>query len=293
MRAGYSRDEIRNQLRSGRWTKERRGIFRPAGEVDRLLVASAAAVLACVRTPAAASHASAARRLGIPLVTPGGRVEVTLPPNSRTTSVKGCIVHHAPLAGWTTVVEGLRVTSTARTAVDLARTRPFADGVAATDHVLRGEVDAEELARAARPLRGYPGHLRVQRVLDFADGGSASVGESLARVAFAEQRLPPPRLGQALHHDGELLGVVDFLWPEHRTVGEFDGRVKYLPDNAGGPDRLWQEKLREERLRDAGYEVVRLTWQQVTHEPAEVAARVRAAFARSTRSAPRAAPYGV
>ena len=27
--------------------------------------------------------------------------------------------------------------------------------------------------------------------------------------------------------DGRLIGYVDFGWPEQRTVGEFDGRVKY------------------------------------------------------------------
>ena len=65
---------------------------------------------------------------------------------------------------------------------------------------------------------------------------------------------------------------------QHATVGEFDGRAKYRRAADGrADDVLWQEKLREERLREAGFEVVRFTWQQVTQEPKQTADRVREA----------------
>ena len=82
-------------------------------------------------------------------------------------------------------------------------------------------------------------------------------------------------------HRGELLGVVDFVWPAYATVAEFDGRLKYAGSDSERDDRLWREKQREDRIREAGYEVVRLTWEQVTSAPREVAQRVRAAFARA------------
>src|SRR5674476_401682 len=49
-------------------------------------------------------------------------------------------------------------------------------------------------------------------------------------------------------------GRVDFWWPGARVVGEFDGRVKYGRANPSGrppEDVLWDEKLREDRLRAA------------------------------------------
>jgi very-short-patch-repair endonuclease len=58
------------------------------------------------------------------------------------------------------------------------------------------------------------------------------------------------------------IGRVDFLWRRCGLVGEADGRVKYR-DN-----ELWLEKLRQERLEDAGFTVVRWTWAQA-HVPDE------------------------
>ncbi len=58
--------------------------------------------------------------------------------------------------------------------------------------------------------------------------------------------------------DGHLVGIVDFLWRDQRTVGEADGMLKY--DESGA---LRREKLREEELRACGLEVVRNTWDDV------------------------------
>ena len=56
---------------------------------------------------------------------------------------------------------------------------------------------------------------------------------------------------------------------------EADGRLKY-----GEAAALWQEKLRQERIEDLGYAVVRVTWAQVTQRPAETVARVLRGFGR-------------
>ena len=92
--------------------------------------------------------------------------------------------------------------------------------------------------------------------------------------------------------DGGLVGRVDFAWPEHRTVGELDGRVTYgrggqdgLPerDRRSGEDAVWAEKIREDLLRDLGWFVVRWTWDDLWR-PGLVAARVRRAFEHDRRS---------
>jgi very-short-patch-repair endonuclease len=243
----------------------------------------AGAVLACTSGRAVASHTSAAHLHRIPLISPPRVVELTVPADALTTSVKGCLVHRGPLAGWRTSVGGIASTTLERTVVDLARDRPFAEAVAAADHALRHGATAEQLTDAMHRLRGTPGQQKVRRVVAFADGRSESVGESLARVVFTQHGLPAPELAQSVRVGGRLLGVVDFLWPDRRTAVEFDGRLKYLPGNDRGEDRLWHEKLREDALRDAGLEVVRLTWDEVTRQPDRAVARVRAAFARAER----------
>ena len=59
---------------------------------------------------------------------------------------------------------------------------------------------------------------------------------------------------------------------------EFDGAVKYA--GADGREALVREKRREDALRAMGYEVVRVTWADLTH-PEVVVALVRRALARS------------
>jgi hypothetical protein len=112
--------------------------------------------------------------------------------------------------------------------------------------------------------------------VSFADARSESPLESLGRVRFDEQGLPPPDL-QVLVADGDgAFARVDQCWEEHRTVAEADGALKY----ATAAD-LFAEKRREDRLRDAGFEVVRYTWDDALRRPDALAARVRRAFARS------------
>jgi hypothetical protein len=119
---------------------------------------------------------------------------------------------------------------------------------------------------------------RAGRVVAFADPSSESPGESLSRVAIAAGGLPAPRTQAWVGSADEEIGRVDFLWAEERTVGEFDGRVKY-----GNPTALWAEKLGEDRMRDAGFEVVRWTWAEASGDFGGAASRIRAAFARAAR----------
>jgi hypothetical protein len=63
-----------------------------------------------------------------------------------------------------------------------------------------------------------------------------------------------------------------------RVVVEFDGLVKY--DGADGRAALAREKAREDRLRAAGYQVVRLVWSDL-RDPHRVATLVRQAAHRA------------
>ena len=80
---------------------------------------------------------------------------------------------------------------------------------------------------------------------------------------FLHEHLPLPEPQVDIHDARGFAGRVDFLWREQRTIGEFDGRIKYgrlVPAGRSPEDALWNEKLREDRLRDAGWEVARWTW---------------------------------
>jgi len=52
---------------------------------------------------------------------------------------------------------------------------------------------------------------------------------------------------------------VDFYWDEQKTVGEFDGKIKYgrlLKPGQRIEDVVFAEKLREDAVRDLGLQVV-------------------------------------
>ena len=79
--------------------------------------------------------------------------------------------------------------------------------------------------------------------------------------------------------DGVFVGEVDFGWPELRTVGEFDGAVKYGRDLRPGQDPvevLYAEKVREDALRSADFGMVRWGWADLGPRFAPVAQQLRA-----------------
>jgi hypothetical protein len=173
---------------------------------------------------------------------------------------------------------GVPVTAPARTAVDLARARGVPAGVLAADAVLARGTAREELEAAVLRCAGWPGVRSAAAAVAFADGRAESPLESLGRVRCHEQGLPAPELQVWLGDAHGRIARVDQYWAAHRTVAEADGALKY----ATAKD-LYAEKRREDRLRDAGYEVVRYSWDEALRHPEVVAARVVRAFERAAR----------
>jgi hypothetical protein len=173
-------------------------------------------------------------------------------------------------------VDGLMVTSLARTLVDVARRCDPAVAIPMLDHALSeprvGEV-GPALARLTREElalefgRGtHVGRARARASLGFADGLSASVGESLSRWNIAQLGFDPPVLQQRyVDRDGAMF--VDFSWGRERVIGEFDGLGKYLREEFTQGQEVAEvvmsEKRREDRLRALGARVARWGWREV------------------------------
>ena len=235
----------------------------------------------------AASHASALALLDLPVLEPrGSRPMVHL---SRTSPAK-----HRPVAGVVThacvgrealtIRRGALCVKPAPAVLQWAAWAGVEAGVAAADEALRrGMTTRAELSSALSCLPMGRGRGQARAVLLLADGRSASVGESRTRVLLHALGLPEPELqAEVWTPSGLRVGVVDFLLREQRVVIEFDGLVKYREGSA--QQELIREKVREDRLRALGFEVVRLTWRDL-HEPEQVLGLVRAAITRGRRSA--------
>jgi hypothetical protein len=97
--------------------------------------------------------------------------------------------------------------------------------------------------------------------------------------------LPAPELQrQIIDTRGRPVGRVDFCWEDHRTVGEFDGKIKYgrlLKPGESSEDAIFAEKVREDELRDNGWQVVRWLWSDL-YRPGVIRDRLLRAFERTS-----------
>jgi len=69
---------------------------------------------------------------------------------------------------------------------------------------------------------------------------------------------------------------VDCVWPDAKLMAELDGHAVHATRRNYEGDRA-----RDRRLAVAGWLVIRITWRQLTDEPAEVVADIRGLLARS------------
>ncbi|MBO0826343.1 MAG: type IV toxin-antitoxin system AbiEi family antitoxin domain-containing protein [Streptosporangiales bacterium] len=289
VRRGVDDAELGRLVKRRELIRLRRGAYLPAvlhdeaDAVGRHLLLIRAVRLS-LRERVVLSHASAAVLHGLTLWRVDlSRVHVTRLDAGAPRDQAG-VEHHVGEVDPAQVVgrRGMPTVCAARAVVECAMTAEFESGVVLADSALHhGLVTGEELRTVLDGMRCWPGAIAAGRVVSFADGGSESVGESRARVLFAQQGLPAPVLQREISdRRGERVGRTDFLFEDERTIVEFDGRIKYGREGVAAPGVVVREKVREDRLRELGYEVVRITWEDLAH-PERTAARIRAAFARS------------
>jgi very-short-patch-repair endonuclease len=264
--AGLSDGAVSKRCRSGRLHRLHRGVYAVghiAASNERRWMA---AVLALAGTSkggdqdAVLSHRSAAALWGL-LPPDDGPVDVSLPSRSGRRKRQGVRVHRPKSLGpsETTKRRGIPVTSPARTLTDL-----------------RPAVSAGEFRRAVRQAD----------FLGLATGTGVDSDKTRSELERRflwlchRHRLSMPAVNMRV---GAL--TVDFCWVEERLVVETDGYQSHRGRAAFEDDRE-----RDLMLRALGYEVQRLSYRQVFHESAQVAAVLYAALKR--RRAPDAgAPY--
>jgi hypothetical protein len=286
---GWTDDELGRLVRAGELARLRRGAYvngvlpLDIAARHRLLVH---ATLAGLRRPAVVSHQSAAVLLGLPLWDVAlDRVHVTRRPPAWNDASRVLVCHVARLRDDEIVEQdGVLLTGPVRTALDLARSLPYEAAVVVLDAILnRGLLSHETLRARLLDLAGAPGSRSAARAVRFADGRSESVGESRSRVILDRWGLAPSALQfEVRTRTGGLAGRTDFAWEAERVVGEFDGRVKYgrllRPGQEAG-DAVFEEKRREDLIRDEGWGMVRWVWADL-QVPHRFAARVRRALGR-------------
>ncbi len=263
---GYDHDCIARAVKRREWRRLRRGAFTSQHRWDaadararHLLMTHAVAQQ--VGPQSVVSHASSAVALGLPLQGVAlSEVHVTRPYGTSRRSA-GVAHHSASLDGADIVAAAdLLVLSPARTSLDLAREWGRAAGMVAADAVLRTTtVTPQQLRDAAEQMADWPGGRDAAFVASEADARSETPGESLSRLVCLELGYPLVLQVEIEDGLGQVIARVDGLLFEEDVIVEFDGAVKYATDGDAG-SALFAEKKREDRLRELGFEFVRLTW---------------------------------
>lgn len=167
------------------------------------------------------------------------------------------IVRHHPMPpeGDITVAHGIPVTSLARTAWDCAVTmRPVA-GLVLLDGALRAGLSRDELVLRAGSATGTRGSARARALIELADPGPESPGESTCRFALLRDGFPAPVTQLEVR---TRLGTfwADMGWPEWRLLVEYDGRSKYGSSDA---DFVLREKRRHDAIVEADWRCIHVT----------------------------------
>jgi hypothetical protein len=277
---GLGRDDrrYRREVATGQLVRLHRGAFVPKSVWDfwtpqmRYQMRCIGATISS-RTHAVLSHESAAAIHQIPMLGAFPKlVHVPATVEAGTRTEHGFRKHATRFPEVDVESRGeLRLTNLDRTLVEFATTTSFPGAVAAFDWALRPagrdlqpRTSRDSILKCAARLGLTRGRVRLLRALEFANPLSESPGESFSRAIIHELGFPPPQLQKAFSDSRGFIGRVDFWWPEHNLVGEFDGIAKYIREEyARGmtpAQVVVAEKIREDRIRATGPRFARWEW---------------------------------
>ena len=284
---GLSASAVRERVAAGRLHRIHHGVYAVGRPDVTIRGRWMAAVLAC-DDGALLSHQSAATLHGL-LNARSGRIHVTVPrrcPVARP----GIQAHRSTCLSPRdrTEVDGIPCTTVAATLLAIAATAP--------ENVLdsacnRSEVEGVLDLRAVEELldrrRSHPGSARLRVALGVGTLGldrTKSVLEARFLDLIRKARLSLPEVNAWMPIAGEEMQC-DFVWHRERLVVEVDGWATHRTRAAFRRDRR-----RDRLLRRAGWDVIRVTADDLYVDPDEVLSDVRAMLRGQRRATQRPSP---
>lgn len=287
-----TRRELARAAKSGRNRRVAVGAYLPTEHWELLdarerYLARVRAVAETRKNRPVLSHWSAAAIHDLPIIGVWPeQVHTTVAPTSGGRSRNSVVKHSLQLGeGDVVEIDGLLVTSVARTVLDLAATTSFMAAVTVADHALHLDrfnrrpplTTKSELWRLWERRLPFGGHARANRVIEFGETNADSPLESVSRVNMQVIGCPRPLLQSSFSDYLGFIGEVDFDWPDFGLLGEADGERKYR-DEAYRSGRtvaqvMVDEKAREDRLRALPRGVSRWGWKTAIN-PAALRAKL-------------------
>lgn len=233
---------------------------------------SVVAATLSVASLAAASHRTAAYLWGMTSTRPE-MIEIVCRRHRRVH--RGTFVVHESkdlLESDIAILDGLTLTSAARTVVDLGAVASLGIVARCLDTGLRTELftleQVERLARrVARPGRAGVGTIKplVEERIAWS-GVTESALEDVFRAVVTRTGLPMPEPQLALHdQNGDFVGRFDFAYPTQRALIELDSERWHMD-----PGSFQRDRQKQNGAHALGWTVYRFTWRQLMQEPASV-----------------------
>jgi len=263
MAAGIGRSAIVRGLQSARLREMFRGVYAVGHAALSREGWWMAALLACGES-AALSHTSAATLWGF-LIAETLPVHVT-GHSDRGRKQRRIVAHRSALHPHDALVrDGLRVTTPARTIVDLAAHR---SGRALRDVVERaqdlGRFNPDDIGATLDRTPRRPGTTRLTDLIALTQPDKDKARSYLERLFVKlarDARLPRPEVNQDIAGRHR-----DFAWPARRLIVEADG-YRY-PSSKQARAR---DARRDRELTARGWRPVRFTYEEIAFEPGDVA----------------------
>jgi predicted transcriptional regulator of viral defense system len=278
---GLSASAVRKRAATGRLHRVHRGVY--ALTPAELLTRDGrfmAAILTC-GPGAVLSHRSAAALHGLRATDRAG-IDVTIPGRTKR-KCAGIDVHRSTTltAADTTTVNGIPCTTIPRSLLDLTTVVPTRGAERAFEQAEAQEVlDIPALQDQLQRNRHRNAMPRVRDLLAKYRPGAAptesELEEGFLSLVCAAGCPAPERQVYIAPDDGEPAIRVDFVWRAERLALETDGRKYHRTRRAFETDRR-----RDQRLTLAGWRVVRVTWRQVTDDPATIARLIAGLLAQT------------
>jgi len=296
--SGASSSDVRHRVERGDLVRLCKGVYVPRGEApsdpEKRHLATARAV--AYRSDYVLSHVSATLIHGLPV---GGadltEIHMTRSGRGGQRQQAGRHVHAGLLEPqWCTTVDGIPVTTVARTLVDLATVERLEIALAATDAALHVKACCPaDIFAALGSVKGHPFSRRAAAAMSQVDGRSESPGETRTRLILNSSatnlggnQLPLTELQISVFDEqGRFVGRGDGGYPELGVLWEYDGKGKYealLLPGQSPLDAVLAEKKREERLTELGWVVIRIDAADL-RDPDRLVQRILAAITRSRR----------
>lgn len=207
---------------------------------------------------------SAAVLLGLPVIGEPRDVHVLDTP-AATARLSGGIRRHTTTGDRTiTDLGGILAASALDTAIDVARSRHPAVGLATIDAVLRAHrwLSPEALVAHNEARPSSRGRRHARWALHRGDADAETVLESISRATIEWLGYAPPTLQREFFIDG-FVDRTDMWWPAERVIGEADGEIKYDGSLQDPASAFRREKSRDARLRTVSSGIAHWSWADV------------------------------